>query len=141
MPSSAEILARIKARDNAEQVAADGEGGADPANFGQVVLLRSNPMLAVLAAAWSNVPPSRDPEPAEVCEAPESEWVRWYWSRLEPDPIPIWLRTAGLPDAPHTRRACWMAIDNGMIHPDGGLATWTERYVRQFVFDTLTARS
>lgn len=138
MPSSAEILARIKARDNTENVA---EGRGDPANFGHVVLLRSNPSLTLLAAAWPNVPPSIDPDPSEVCEAPESEQVRWYWSRLEPDPIPVWLRTAGLPDADHTRRACWLAIDNCIVHPDGRLSVWAERYVRQFVFDTLTARS
>lgn len=140
MPTATEILARINEReDEIDEVRLSVEAGSSlpTEHVASVMLLKANPTASVLAAAWPTAPRSIDPEPAEVCEAPESEWVRWYWSRLEPDPFPLWIRTAGLPDAEHVRRTCLVLIDNGIVLPDGRLTKWAGSFIKRYVFDLL----
>jgi hypothetical protein len=119
-----ELLAEIKSRD------AEGEA-QNPANFGAVLLLSQDPTLARLVACFGNTPLSTDSDPEEECPAvlTLSDRIRWYWARLEPDPVPAWIALAGLPDAPHVRRAVQVCIDNRMVHPDGTVSRWASRYL------------
>lgn len=132
MPSVADLIAELQIR-----AAPDAETG----NFGPVLLLAQDETLTRLVACWPNVPPSAlavDPQTTMVPEGmPESAHYRWLWSLLEPDPIPLWLRFAGLPDAEPFRRLCWMAIDNRMVLPDGTVSAWADRYLSRVVARTL----
>lgn len=127
-----EILAEIKARDSEQEA-------KNPGNFGAVVLLTEDATLSRLVSVWANVPRSVDPDPEEECPAvlAAADRIRWYWARLEPDPIPVWIATAGLPDAPHVRRACRVVIDNRMAHPDGVVSRWADRYLAGMVQNIL----
>ncbi len=84
-----------------------------------------------LAAVWPTITVPRDGKPDEVCpdETPTDKMLRWLWSRIEPDPIPGWIERTGLPDAPHTRRACQVLIDNAMALPDGTLAESVDTFI------------
>jgi len=121
-----EIMADLKARD-AEGEPQQGRAG----NFGPVVMLAQDRTLERLAACFENVPVSTDPDPEEECPASiaPGDRLRWYWARLEPDPIPAWIARSGLPDAPHVRRACATLIDNRMVHPDGVVSRWVKQYL------------
>jgi hypothetical protein len=52
---------------------------------------------------------------------------------LDPDPIPHWIALAGLPQAPHVRRACFVAIDNRIVLPDGTVSEWASQYLSRKV--------
>jgi hypothetical protein len=111
-----------------------------PGMFGGVVLLSQDPTLARLIACWPNVPVSALPSGSTPVpdELPEGAKLRWLWTSLEPDPFPAWVRIAGLPEnAPHVQRACWVAVENKMILPDGKLSAWAERWVRGQVMSRL----
>lgn len=134
MTTARDILQAMKARD-----ALDPKDHPDEQNQGAVVLLSQSQALTRLVACWPNVPVSVDPDPREEVppDTPRSHHIRWLWSRLEPDPIPVWLATAGLPDAPHFRKWCYVAIDNQMVMPDGGRSRWATRYVTARAADVL----
>lgn len=129
-----EILAELLRVD-----ALDPEAHADIQNHGVVILLDQDPILARLVAAWPNVPLGRDPKPDEAMPEgiPEGRILRWMWARIVPDPIPDWLITAGLPDAPQYRRRCWTAIDNKMVFPDGTRSRWAGQFVTSRARDAL----
>lgn len=118
MASAADLVADLRDR--------DAEGRKEEAgNYGVVVLLKSDQTLARLVACWPNVPVSLLDERAECPPAlPPHARLRWLWSLLDPDPIPSWIEMAGLPDAAFVRRACFTAIDNRMVHPDGAVSRW-----------------
>jgi hypothetical protein len=109
----------------------------NPASFAPAIMLKSDPTLLQLVAAWPNAPRGMFDGEADASPVPLDARTRWLWALVEPDPIPGWITTAGLPDAPHVRRTCWVAIDNVLVLPDGTLSTWADRYVRQFVFTML----
>lgn len=115
---------------------------ADEANAGVISLLVNDPDLERLVAVWANVPLPPDPNPDEECPLDLPEWsrLRWVWSRLEPDPVPVWIALAGLPDAPHIRRAVALAVDNRIALPDGTLSQWALVYVQQQARRTLGIR-
>jgi hypothetical protein len=125
----------------AAEILADARA-ADDANAGIVNLLVNDPDLERLVAVWANVPLPPDPEPDEECPPDLPVWarLRWVWSRLEPDPIPVWIGLAGLPDAPHIRRAVSLAVDNRIVLPDGTLSSWALVYVQQQARRTLGIR-
>ena len=106
---------------------------ADDANAGIVSLLEDDQELRRLVAVWTNVPIQPDPNPDEECPADLQVWarLRWLWSRVEPDPIPVWIALAGLPDAPHVRNSIRLAIDNRVVLPDGTLSSWAQVYVQR----------
>jgi hypothetical protein len=110
-----------------------------PGNYAGVFLLAQDPALQRLVSTWPNVPVSAMPAGDMPCPEtmPEGARLRWLWTLLEPDPLPVWRERAGLPDAPHVTRAQWLAIENKMVLPDGTLSVWTERWVRQQVLDRL----
>lgn len=132
MATAADLVADLKDRDAESRK-------QDPGNFGVVVLLKQDPTLARLVAAWPNVPPVELLDPHAECPAstPPHARLRWLWSLLEPDPIPTWIEMAGLPDAPYVRRACFTAIDNRMVHTDGTLSLWTSAFVLDLVKQSL----
>lgn len=99
----------------------------DPA---PATLMIFNKELAHLLAAWPNVPRSSFDEDADCTLVPSHAQVRWLWSILDPDPVPIWIQYAGLPDAPHVRRAVSMAIDNRLAHPDGKISYHARKLVQ-----------
>lgn len=115
---------------------------ADDGNAGIVNLLVNDPDLERLVAVWANVPIPLDPEPDEECPPDLPVWarLRWVWSRLEPDPVPAWIALAGLPDAPHVRRAVGLAVDNRIVLPDGSLSSWALVYIQQQARRTLGIR-
>ena len=134
MPFASDVLDGLNAR--------AGEA-RDPGNFGAVVLLEQDETLLRLAACWRNVPAAVQPDPLlEVPPGlPEAAWLRWYWSHLEPDPIPVWIAVAGLPYASHIIRAAMLAVDNRMVHPDGTVSTWVEQYLSRVVQSSLGGSS
>lgn len=136
MVTAADILADLKDRDAESRK-------NDPGNFGVVILLKQDPAVARLVACFQNVPVGAAPDPALRC--PENiskvDRIRWYWSRLTPDPIPAWIKVSGLPDAPYVRRAIQVAIDNRMVHPDGAVSTWTNAFLLDYVKQVLGAGS
>jgi len=115
---------------------------ADDENAGIVNLLVNDPDLERLVAVWANVPIPQDTNPDEECppDLPEAVRLRWVWSRLEPDPIPVWILLAGLPDAPHVRRVVRLAIDNRVVFPNGAMSTWAQVYLQQQARRTLGIR-
>lgn len=129
-----EILMSLKEHDALDAT----EFPADQ-NHGMVLLLDSNKLLQRLVACWSNVTLPLDEDPRE--QAPEgltqAHFLRWLWSRIEPDPIPGWLALAGLPDAPHTRRWCMVAMDNRIVFPDGTRSKWATQFVTRQVGNIL----
>ena len=133
MPTASDVLAVMQERAGAAR---------DAGNYGPVVLLDQDPVLVRLTACWRNVPVSTLPAPDTEIPAglPESSWLRWYWSMLEPDPLPVWIRIAGLPDAAHVRRACLMAIDNRVVCPDGTVSQWAEQYLSRLVAQRMTGQ-
>lgn len=126
MPTAADIIADLLR-----------EGGAtrDPSNYGPIVLMDQDETLVRLVATWTNVVPCTLPNPNEECPAdvPGHARLRWLWTLLEPDPIPLWIRTAGLPHAPHVERLCWLAIDNRIVLPDGTISGWANEYLSRNV--------
>lgn len=133
MPSVADLLTELQLR---------AAPNAETGNFGPVLLLAQDETLTRLVACWPNVPPPTlpvDPQTTLVPDdMPESAHYRWLWSLLEPDPIPLWLRYAGLPDAPPFRRLCWLAIDNRMVLPDGTVSAWADRFIGRAVARAVT---
>jgi hypothetical protein len=107
----------------------------DAHNIGLVTLLIRDPMLGKLVAAWPNVArklaADTDPDERTPDDLPATEHERWVWARVEPDPEPLWIEAAGLPDAPHVRRALRVLMDNGAVFPDGQMSQWTERFLRE----------
>lgn len=132
MATAGEILAQLQQRDTSQDVG----------NIAAVLLLEQDETVQRLVAVWANTPHTPVPY-GMVCppEIPEGRRVRWLWAILEPDPIPRWIETAGLPDADHVRRACFVAIDNRMVHPDGTVSRWATQYLRSVVRGTLTRRA
>jgi len=116
---------------------------ADDANAGIVNLLVNDSDLERLVAVWPNVPVPADPNPGEECPTDLQVWarLRWVWSRLEPDPVPVWIALAGLPDAPHVRRSIRIAMDNRIVLPDGTMSSWARVYIQQQARRTLGIRS
>ena len=112
-----------------------GAATRDPANYGPIVLMDQDETLTRLVATWSNLAPSLLPDPDMACPTllPEHARLRWLWTLLEPDPIPLWMRTAGLPAAPHIERLCWLAIDNRIVLPDGTISQWAREYLSRNV--------
>ena len=111
---------------------------ADAGNAGIVNLLESDPDLERLVVVWANVPLPTTML-GEECPAdlPLAVRLRWVWSLMEPDPVPAWISFAGLPDAPHVRRAVMLAIDNRIVLPNGVLSTWAQVYIQQRARRTL----
>jgi hypothetical protein len=107
----------------------------DEHNLGVVTLLAHDPMLAKLIAAWPTVArrlaPDENPSEPSPEGLPASEHERWLWSRVEPEPEPLWAEAAGLPDAPHVRRAMRVLMDNCAVFPDGTMSTWSDRFLRE----------
>jgi hypothetical protein len=127
----------VKAREIlADALQADGD------NTGIVNLLDTSPDLRRLVAVWTNVPIPLDPDPNEECPAslPVAIRLRWVWSRLDPDPVPVWITYAGLPDAPHIRRLVQMAMDNRIVFPDGTLSQWATVYLQREARSVLGVR-
>lgn len=123
-----ELLAGMKER---------GASTLEVGNYTPIVLLEMSPELKRLVAVWPNVMADgpRDPQPDQPVPdgLPLLARTDWLWARLEPDPIPDWIRLAGLPDAPHVRRLCRQAIDNRMVLPDGTLANPIRAYLNKLV--------
>lgn len=134
MMTPREIVAEWKRRDML-----DPEEHPEAQNHGVIVLLDEDPILARLVAAWHNVPIGVDPNPDEPMPAdiPEHMALRWVWARIEPDPIPVWLEVAGLPDRPDFRRKAQAAIDNRMVFPDGTRSRWAQQFVTRRVREAL----
>ena len=111
MTTAAEILDRMKDRDQF--------------NLGVVTMLTMDKSgdLMRLCACWSNVAYCLDGDsnPDEVCppDTPATHHERWLWSRVEPDPEPVWAEVAGLPEAPHITRAMRVLQQIGAVFPDG----------------------
>jgi hypothetical protein len=103
-------------------------------NFAPAALL-ADETLAQLVCAWPNVPvqPLTGEHKSRPIphETPAHREMRWAFAQIDPDPIPIWLEMAGLPDAPHTRRAVYVAIDQKLVRPDGTLSTWASRFAEE----------
>ena len=101
-----------------------------------VAMLDGDPigMLRKLCACWPNVAHclEGDSNPDEVCppDTPATHYGRWLWSRIEPEPEPIWAEIAGLPDAPHVRRAMHTLQQIGAVFPDGTLSALVWDYLR-----------
>jgi len=133
MATAADLVADLAARDIEARK-------QEPGNYGVVVLLKQDPTLARLVSAWPNVPVAEFSDLAAECPpaTPAHIRLRWLWSLLEPDPIPAWIAVAGLPDAPFVRRACYTAIDNRMVRPDGTLSLWTSAFVLDLVKQSLS---
>ena len=97
--------------------------------------LLADPTLAQLVCAWPNVPlpPLTDVQKTRQVpgEIPPHRMLRWLFAQLEPDPIPVWIEMAGLPDAPHVRRACFIAIDQRLVWPDGNISTWAQLFAKE----------
>lgn len=86
-------------------------------------MVSGDQVLRKLATAWlSVVPPKLNRNAVCPGRLPHLARIRWLWSLLPGDVIGTWLRVAGFPDADHTRRAAWMAIENLVVLPDGTLA-------------------
>ena len=134
MTTPREILAELKRLD-----ALDPERFPEEQNHGVVVLLDADKILARLVAAWPNVPLGVDPDPDREMPADihESKAIRWMWARIQPNPIPVWLTTAGLPKRPDFVRKCWAAIDNQMVFPDGTQSRWAREFVTRRVREAL----
>ena len=134
MLTAADYLAGLKDRD-----ALDAKNYRDMQNTGIVFMLSQSRTLARLVATWPHVPLLPDPNPQEEVppDLPESYRLRWLWARVEPDPIPAWLATAGLPDAPHTRRWCLVAQDQQMVYPDSTVSKWAQQFLTSHAADAL----
>ena len=132
---AADILRELRARDIVTRE-------SEPANFGPVILLMQDAVLVRLVACWPNIQAPTDPDPNEECPAgiAASDRVRWYWARLEPDPIPEWIALAGLPDALHVRRAARTAIDNRIVLPDGTVSTWAGKFLASHVASVIGSK-
>lgn len=91
--------------------------------------LSRDTVLSSLVAAWSQMSaPELDLD--RECRVPALHRIKWVWATINPDPIPAWIRSAGLPDAPHVRRACEVAMDNCLVFPDGGISTLAADYFK-----------
>jgi hypothetical protein len=132
MVTAIELLTEARTRANST---------AEVGNYSVVLMLERDPLLARLVAAWPNVFIPPDPNPQEPCppETPPGHRFRWLFARIEPDPIPEWIAASGLPDAPHVRRACQVAIVNRMVLPDGTLAMVIRNYVNALVAGAVRA--
>lgn len=85
-------------------------------------LVDQDPTLQRLILVWPSVSPERPPKTARCpVKLTLPQKIRWYWSMLPNDPIANWIRLSGLPDAPHVRRAVWVAIENLIVLPNGRL--------------------
>lgn len=129
-----EILMSLKEHD-----ALDAGQFPTDQNHGMVLLLESSKVLQLLVACWPNVTLPLDENPTEAAPKglTQAHHLRWLWSRIEPDPVPGWLALAGLPDAPHIRRWCLVAMDNRIVFPDGSRSKWATQFVTNRVRDVL----
>ena len=130
MSTALEILMAAKSRDER--------------NIGAVSMLDTDPVLARLVSVFQaigNCIPD-DPNPDEECPeaTPGHLQIRWVWSRLNPDPVSMWIEASGLPDAPHIRRACYVAIDTAMVYSDGCMAGWVSAFLKQRAGEILFAK-
>lgn len=125
----------VTAADIVADLAQQGAAPRDPSNYGPVVLMDQDETLTRLVATWPNVSGCVLSNLDEACPEgmPEHARLRWLWTLLEPDPIPLWICMAGLPHAPHIERLCWLAIDNRIVLPDGTISTWAEQYLSRNV--------
>lgn len=114
----------------------------DAGNFGPALMMDQDEELTRLVACWRNVPvPVLPPGETPLPEAlPPEARLRWLWSMIEPDPIPTWIRMSGLPNSPHIRRLCWVAIDNRMVHPDGSISEWASQYLSRTLAQRMGGR-
>ncbi len=105
----------------------------DDHNIGVVTMFNQDRLLSRLAATWPSVARvlPRDDNPPEECppDTPPEYMVRWLWSRIEPEPEPVWAEMTGLPQAPHVFRAMRVLQDIGAVFPDGTLSQWVQRYL------------
>jgi excisionase family DNA binding protein len=104
-----------------------------------VARLQGDNLLTRLVSVWPSmgIPPNSHPDEPLPPDFPEHYRNRWLFSRIEPDPFPAWYQLAGYPDAPHVRRASWVAIDMRMVFSDGTLHHWARKYVAALAFDAL----
>jgi hypothetical protein len=105
----------------------------DPNNIGVVTLVTQDTIYERLMAAWPNVARllKDDPDPDEVCppDTPSEFRILWLWSRIEPEPEPLWATVAGLPYAPHVARAMYTLRDHAAVFPDGTMSDWLNKYL------------
>lgn len=98
---------------------------------GFVSVMRRDHTLRKLVMAWPALDVGKDPSPDDPChdsiKGPAQ--ARWLFARIEPDPIPRWIAVAGLPDVPHVRATCYLAIDNRLVMADGTLPEPVKAYV------------
>lgn len=132
-----DVMARLAALDNG-----DPEAAKSARNFAPAALL-SDETLGRLVCAWPNVPVlpfTPEQRGREVPPAtPAHRVFRWVFAQLEPDPVPVWIEMAGLPEAPHTRRLAYLAIDQRLVRPDGTLSTWASRFAEEALKNAVEA--
>jgi hypothetical protein len=120
--TAADLLHQMKARDDH--------------NVGVVTMIVNDrtKLLERLCACWPNVALclEGDTSPEEVCpeDTPATHRERWLWARVEPEPESVWAEVAGMPDAPHVRRAMRTLQKIGAVFPDGTLSKYVWRYLR-----------
>lgn len=113
----------------------------DTHNVGVVTMIQADKtgMLTKLCACWPNVAKclEADSNPREVCppDTPATHRERWLWARVEPEPERVWAEVAGLPDAPHVRRAMNTLQRICAVFPDGTLSRFVFRYLKKRMED------
>ena len=119
MHTAASILARLKVDDSN--------------NIGVVTLVTQDALYERLIAAWPNAARllNADENPDEECppDTPLQFHVLWLWSRIQPEPEPVWATVAGLPHAPHVVRAMHTLRDHAAVFSDGTLSEWLTKYL------------
>lgn len=120
MPTAAEMLWELRQRDEH--------------NIGIATMLSMDIALTRLVAAWPNVGrrlrPDENPDEKVPPSIPIEERELWLWSRVEPEPEPLWAQAAGLPDAPHVRRFMQTLKDIGAVFPDGSMSQWAAKFLQ-----------
>ena len=113
----------------------DGLKDLDDANVGIPSLLMhsANRLLPRLVATWPMVakrltnPGLQEPLPDGL---PSTEYTRYLWACIEPNPVDIWAQSSGLPVARHVEEAMMMLLDNAIIFPDGSMSKWATRFLK-----------
>lgn len=107
----------------------------DQFNLGVHTLLSASTLYQRLLSVWPNVarllPADRTPTEPIPDGLPAEYRLRWLWARIEPDPGPLWLKTAGLPPAEHNERAVEVMQDNAVVFPDGTMSKWANQWLKQ----------